>query len=317
MEAKEVRQYVEGELKQAGVELTNQEALEVLITSVEMRPVWALLKEHDEGSETSGAAADLLFTISGLTRGPHRADLLTKRGREKTAARINRLCEELAREVATLRDEDFGLPSEILDALENGAEIAAEKWEQQVLRPIQTEMVLNTTDMLEVERGTRDNWCKRVDWSKPFQDEHGNKLPYKEIIRKSLNSQEARECEELVGFVFDQMEDYNNGFMKEHSAQIEAVLWDLQEGIKEWMKTPPPISKPSKEEEQWAYVAYGVFCFFRRKFKKNMQSETATVVRVLQSAAKRQGDMTPARVHDIAFPRARGKRQRRAPVASG
>lgn len=317
MEAKEVRQYVEGELKQAGVELTNQEAHELLITSVEMRPVWARLKEHDERSGTSGSAGDLLFTISGLTRGPHRGDLLTKRAREKKAARINRLCEELAREVASLRDEEFGLPFEISNAVESGEESAAEKWEQQVLRPIQTEMVLNTTDMLEVERGTRGNWCEQVDWSQSFKDEYGNKLLYEEIIRRSLKSQEAKECEELVGYVFDRLREYNDDFMRERSTQIEAALWGLQDGVRAWRKTPVPISKPSKEDEQWAYVAYGVFLFFRRKFKKNMQSETSTVVRVLQSTAEKQGDMTPARVHDIAFPRKRSKRLCRASAASG
>ncbi len=152
LEAPPARKWVPLDIQNAS--LKNNDLLECLLESIEMKPVWDLLWNHRNKFEHVGPAASLVFTLSGLLRGPHRSQLLSESERHAKADRIKRLCEELEGEINDLQDPDFGLPRGIAEELRAAAEPAFTKWRQESFQSCQTD-VLRYLAGLAKDRGSQ------------------------------------------------------------------------------------------------------------------------------------------------------------------
>lgn len=274
----EIHKWVVDDLTEAGLSVSQSGVHQALLSSIEMDRVWDLLRKNPEKFRHTSPAASLVITLQGVLRGPHRTQLMSKTERTETISRIDALCAELAEEVAALRDEGLGLPSPIDQALNDAMEGAFESWEQDILSSSWTDAVLGMTDELERQAGTRGDWTLLVE-----PDADGVRHISKEIIRRSMNSDEAKVSEETMGFVMQMLKEDTEGWLQRSiKSGIEPLLWALQDGVRSWATEPQIIHKPRDVSEQWAYVIRRVHWFFLRSFRKSMPEETAIVVRALQ-----------------------------------
>lgn len=307
----EVHKWVVDDLTEAGLPVSKPGVHQALLASVEMDRVWNLLRQHPDRFRCTSPAASLVITLEGVLLGPHKTQLMSKKERTDTISRIDGLCAELAEEVAALRDDRLGLPSLIDLALDDVMEGAFESWEQDILSDSWTDAVLGMTDELERQAGTRGNWILLV---QPNAD--GVRNISKEIIRRSLNSDEAKVSEDAIGFVMQMLkEDTEEWLRRSIKSAIEPLLWALQDGVHSLASEPQIIHKPRDVSEQWAYVIRHVHWFFRKAFKKNMPEETAIVVRAVQDHARdpshESSTLTASRVSEIVSGR-NGNRQARS-----
>lgn len=287
-----LRQQIIADLTTAGIAADLPGVHQALLGSIQMEPVWHLLLESAENFSNQRPAASLVFTLGGLLRGPHRTQLKSESERRNTAERINKLCASLACEIAALRDRDLGLPLPIHVALEETVDSAFESWEQDYLMPSWTSALLGMTDALECQVGTRKDWMKLA----PLSIDGARDTSF-ESVRRSLKSEEAKECEEVIRSVMESLkQDTEAWLQRSFTTGLEPLLWALQDGIREWEKEPQLIQKPNDESEQWAYVIRGVHYFFRKHFKKSMPRETAIVVRSIQDSHEESSALTESRV---------------------
>ncbi|KAF1712249.1 hypothetical protein CSC70_01595 [Pseudoxanthomonas kalamensis DSM 18571] len=295
----ELRKWVIDDLTQSGLSTADPGVHQALLESPEMDRVWQLLKGSTLEYPNLGPAASLVITLGGLLRGPHRAELMSRKARRKKIARIDQLCADLAEEVRGLRDSDFGLPQPIDLAFDDAMGAIFESWESDVLAPVWTDAVLAMTNVLERRAGTRETWAKLV-----VPDANGARDFSRENLRRSLVSDESRTSEQAIATVMNlHKEETDNWLRRSIKDGFEPLLWALQDGVRAMADEPHLFHKPEDVDEQWAFVIRGVHGHLCRIFSTNMPEETAIVVRAIQDHAKdaacESSSLTASRVCEI------------------
>lgn len=266
--------------------------------------MWDRLRHGSVESSAIGPAASLVITLRGALRGPHRFDQLSKQERAQKTSRIDFLCAELAKEIADLRDVDFGLPLAVCEELEKATESSIERWETEVLNRAWTELVLCITDAHELQAGTRNDWSLLVN-----ADNSGVRNLSLENVRKKLISRDNKVSETIAENVMESLkQDTSDWLQKTIEDTLEPVLWALQDGIRKVSSEPQTFHKPRDQDERLAFVVRRVHEFFRQTLDTKAAEPTAIVIRAVQndlSLDSHLRPMTAARVSGIVSARSK------------